>query len=85
MEIFKLVHYEIVSGEIPGYFIRINSINEISRVIHDSNYKSKMVKLVSDRHYGSMNIMEKFFIELNGDYERWDFIEQYFMGVDYDQ
>ena len=44
-----------------------------------------MVKLVSDRHYGSMNIMEKFFIELNGDYERWDFIEQYFMGVDYDQ
>lgn len=81
LEMFKLATYQVVSGERPEYFVRINSITQIEKIINDKNYKSEMVRLVQERHKSSIEIMNKFFKELKTDKERWDYIEQYFAGL----
>lgn len=80
LEIFKLATYQVISGERPEYFIRVNSISRIERIINDEFYKSKMVELVQFRHLQSIKIMDEFFLNLSNDKDRWDFIEKYFSG-----
>lgn len=80
LEIFKLATYQVISGERPEYFIRVNSISRIEGIINDEFYKSKMVELVQFRHLQSIKIMDEFFLKLSNDKDRWDFIEKYFSG-----
>lgn len=82
LEMFKLASYQVVSGERPEYFVRINSISRIENILNDEFYQSKMVNLVRYRHEQSIKIMNTFFLKLSGDTERWDFIEKYFAGVE---
>jgi len=42
--------YEVLSGERPEYFIRVNSITRIEQIINDDYYQSEMVRLVRQRH-----------------------------------
>lgn len=80
LEIFRLTNYEIVSGEKPEYFIRINSISAIERILENKYYQSNMVSLVAKRHADSIERMKHFFVELDNDKDRWDYIEKYFVG-----
>lgn len=82
LEAFKLVSYQVVSGERPEYFVRVNSILQIEKILNDSSYHSEMVKLVRERHKRSRDIMESFFTELSSDEDRWDYIERYFVGME---
>ena len=84
LEAFKLCSYQVVSGERPEYFVRVNSIMQIEKILDDSKYRSKMVKLVKDRHVKSRDTMRRFFTELHTDEERWDYIEKYFVGMEED-
>ena len=79
-EMFRLATYQVVSGERPEYFIRINSISQIEKILDNENYESEMIKLVRTRHEQSIKIMNQFFMELSEDKERWDYIENYFAG-----
>lgn len=81
LEALHLASYEVLSGERPEYFIRINSITAIEKILNNTNYESEMVKLVKKRHEDSKNRMTTFFTKLNNDQERWDYIEKYFAGV----
>lgn len=83
-EIFRIAEYDVTSGERPEYFIRINSIRAIERILANPNYRSEMVRMAKERHLESVKIMKKFFTQLNDDDERWDFIERYFVGLDQD-
>ena len=80
LEMFKLATYQVVSGERPEYFVRINSVSSIENILKDEFYQSKMVNLVRQRHEQSMKIMNTFFLKLSKDEERWDYIEKYFAG-----
>ena len=82
LETFKLATYEVTSGDIPEYFIRVNSVTAIEKILDTTDYESEMVKLVRFRHEESKRIMTYFFTELNDDKERWDYIERYFAGVE---
>lgn len=80
-EMFHLATYQVVSGERPEYFIRINSLSSIDRIINNPDYQSKMVQMVAERHNKSIEIMTHFFTELDNDLDRWNFIEKYFAGL----
>lgn len=82
LEIFKLATYDVTSGERPEYFIRINSIRAIERILDQPSYQSEMVQLSKQRHQESVKMMKEFFTQLNTDEERWDYIEKYFVGMD---
>lgn len=81
LETFGLATYKVVSGERPEYFIRVNSVTAIEKIIDNQFYQSEMVQLVKFRHSESIRIMKKFFMELKTDKERWDYIEKYFSGM----
>lgn len=82
LEAFALAKYDVRSGERPEFFIRVNSIKAIEKILNDPFYKSKMVELVNYRHNISVKMMTHFFKELKTDKERWDYIEKYFIASD---
>jgi hypothetical protein len=79
MELIDLTKYEIKAGDRPQYFIRINSATALNKVSDDS-YQSKTVNNVKLRHDNSIKIMSYFFTKLNNDKDRWDLVEDYFLG-----
>lgn len=81
LETFGLATYEVTSGDTPEYFIRINSISAIDRILENEHYESEMVRLVRLRHEESKEMMTTFFYDLTTDKERWDYIEKYFSGM----
>ena len=83
LEAFKLASYQVVSGERPEYFVRINSITQIEKILNDANYHSQMVSMVRKRHEQSIQMMTEFFTELDSDLERWNYVERYFVGMPY--
>ena len=85
IEILELADVDIRSGDSPEFFIRVNNPNAIEKVVRDRYYQSKTVELVHKKHLDSTKIMEYFFTTLTNDEERWNFIENYFLGqVDID-
>jgi hypothetical protein len=80
LEMLHFASYEVISGERPEYFVRVNSIYAIERITKANDYHSPMVSLSWKKHQESIHIMEKFFEELETDKERWDYIEKYFIG-----
>ena len=45
-------------------------------------YKNKIVEKAKDKHERDVQIFEKFILELKSKEERWNFIEDYFLGKD---
>ena len=82
LEAFSLAKYDVRSGERPEFFIRVNSIKAIEKILSDPYYKSSMVELVNNRHNDSVTMMTHFFKDLETDKERWDYIEKYFVASD---
>ncbi|NMA49672.1 MAG: hypothetical protein GX947_07885, partial [Tissierellia bacterium] len=83
LEIFGLANYEILGGESPEVFIRLNDPFKVKRLTSDeSEYRNEILSAVKKRHDNSTKILRKFFTELSQDDERWDFIEDYFLGYD---
>ena len=80
LEILELADVKISVGNNPEFFIRINSPSAIEKIVRNKSYKSKTVSLVDYKHKESCRLMEKFFTELTSDEDRWNFIEQYFLG-----
>lgn len=70
----------MLSGTNPEFFIRVNNPYAIERIINNSNYVSRTVALVGQKHKESCGFMSYFFTKLSTDTERWDFIERYFLG-----
>ena len=82
LEAFSLAKYDVRSGERPEFFIRVNSIKAIEKILNNTYYKSNMVELVNQRHNDSVNMMTHFFKDLKTDVERWNYIEKYFVASD---
>ena len=82
LELFDLVTYSLQNGERPEFFIRINSEKAIQRVLDKKDYHSQTLDTIRDMHYSSVDFMTYFFEKLNDNESRWNFIEDYFLGVD---
>ena len=80
MELLDLITYTFESGNRPEYFVRVNSESTILKAIDNPNYQSKTLATISNLHYDSVRYMKYFFTKLRTNEERWEFIEDYFLG-----
>jgi superfamily II DNA/RNA helicase len=84
IETFNIGTYEMAGGEVPAIFIRINDpvkINWLSR----NDYENEILKGVDGRQKISVKIMEHFFTTKMDNSERWEFIEDFFLGKQVDE
>ena len=83
LSIFNYISYEILGGEEPEIFIRLNDPQKIKNIVMGNTYYSNSyVNQAKQRHERDVSILKKFFIELHTDEERWEYIEDYFLGND---
>ena len=83
LSIFDYITYEVVGGEEPEIFIRLNDPNKIkSIVLGNTFYSNNYVAKAKQKHDRDVNVLLRFFNGLSSDQERWDYIEDYFLGWD---
>lgn len=81
LSIFDYVSYEIIGGEEPEIFIRLNDPNKVAGIVTGAiKYSNNYVTTAKEKHDRDVKVLYKFFIELKGNKERWDYIERYFLG-----
>ncbi len=79
LEIFELSTYEISGGEAPQLMVRINDpkkLNSLSKLRNEN----KVVTEIERKHKDSMEIMTYFFQNNMSNEQRWQYIEDYFLG-----
>lgn len=83
LSVFDYITYEISGGEEPEIFIRLNDPNKVKDIVlgnifYSNNYVSK----AKQKHDRDVSVLLRFFNELHTKKERWDYIENYFLGYD---
>lgn len=84
LEMLDLGTFEIKGGENPMIFIRINDPQRIERDSNNPNYTNTLLSKTLQRHYLSNQIFDHFFLRSFTNSERWNFIEEFFLGLDVD-
>lgn len=83
LSIFEYITYEIIGGEEPEIFIRLNDPNKLKGIVLGNiRYSNSYVTKAKKKHERDVNILLRFFSELKTDEDRWDYIENYFLGFD---
>lgn len=80
LELLDLTSYTFERGNRPEFFVRVNSEYTIQKVLDDHSYRSRTLTTIQKLHYDSVRYMTYFFTQLENDNERWQFIEDYFLG-----
>ena len=79
--LFGLVTFEILGGNKPEIFIRINYPEKIRQIVKGNiPYTNSLVDQAKMRHKNDVTILNYFFSKLKTDDERWNFIEKYYLG-----
>ncbi|RXK80714.1 hypothetical protein EST62_12415 [Chlorobaculum sp. 24CR] len=65
-------------------FIRVNDPDRIARDSISPNYSNSLLSKTLERHYLSNQVYDHFFLRSFKNSERWDFIEDFFLGADVD-
>ncbi len=84
LEMLELGTFEIKGGENPMVFIRINDPLRIERDSNNNNYNNTLLSKTLERHHLSNQIFDHFFLRSFSNDERWNFIEDFFLGSDVD-
>lgn len=83
LSIFGYITYEIQGGEEPEIFIRLNDPNKIKQIVNGTlKYSNNYVTKAKVKHERDVLVLRKFFTKFNNDEDRWNYIEQYFLGYD---
>lgn len=85
LEILELASYESLGGDSPMLFVRINDPLRIKRDSEDNNYVNSLLTKTRRRHETSSELFDHFFLHAFENNERWDFIEDYFLGKSSDE
>lgn len=80
LELLDLASYTFERGNSLEFFVRVNSEETIQKVLNNHSYKSRTLTTIQKLHYDSVRYMTYFFTQLRTDDERWQFIEDYFLG-----
>lgn len=84
LEMLELGTFEIKGGENPLIFIRINDPYRIEKDSNNNHYSNTLLSKTLERHHLSNQIFDHFFLRSFANEERWDFIEDFFLGSDVD-
>lgn len=79
LELFALATYEVVGGKNTEIFIRINDPMKIKRLAA-SNYRNTILADIERKRKKSQEVLQYFMKSKLSDDERWDIIENYFLG-----
>lgn len=83
LSIFEYISYEIVGGEQPEIYIRLNDPQKIKGIVNGSiKYSNSYVAAAREKLDRDVKVLNKFFLDLPDDTERWNYIENYFLGED---
>ena len=80
LEAFKIGNYELKGGNSPEIFIKINDINKLRILSKNSKYENKTLSKITKSNERSLEIMNYFFTTELDNKQRWNFIEDYFLG-----
>ena len=80
MELLGLATYEIRGGEKAEVFIRINDPEKIERLATSGKYTNGVLQNIQEHHRNNEKFLAAFFTADMSDEERWEVIEQYFLG-----
>lgn len=79
LEILGLASYDLKGGEMAEVFVRINDPLKIKR-LSESDYRNGVLQEIVRRHRDGQELLKRFFEARMSNEERWDFIEEYFLG-----
>ena len=82
LEILKLATYVVKGGDNPEIFIRLNDASKVKALASDSKYSNSVLRELNARHEYSSEVIKGFFTKQMADSERWDLVEEYFLGND---
>jgi len=83
LSVFDYITYEVAGGEEPEIFVRLNDPNKVREIVYGNIfYNNNYVTRAKQKHDRDVMVLLRFFNELHNDLERWDFIEDYFLGKD---
>jgi RecQ family ATP-dependent DNA helicase len=80
LEAFQLGSFEISGGKEPEIFIRINDPYKLRMLVQRGEYNNLILQDIERRHVRSIELMDLFFTGKFKSMDRWDAIEQYFLG-----
>lgn len=81
LEALELGTYIVAGGKMPVMFIRLNDPQKFKKIT-ESYYENKLLNNVYKRHLISMALFRYFFSSNLDNNNRWNFIEEYFLGED---
>ena len=82
LEIFGLASYEVRGGQNLEIFVRINDPQKIRSLSEDCRYKNMQLAKIHSRHKDAEKTMCAFLTKDMTSKQRWDLIEEYFLGHD---
>lgn len=82
LQALELATYEVRGGDNPEIFVRLNDPMKLKTLSTDPNYSNSVLKEQNKRHDYSAHVITHFFMTPMSDEERWDLIEEYFLGND---
>ena len=80
LELLDLASYEIRGGEKAEVFIRINDPRKIQNLVNDNRYRNNVLASIQKHHKRNIDLLTAFFTKDMSTHERWDLIEEYFLG-----
>lgn len=80
MELLGLATYEIRGGEKSEVFIRINDPEKLQYLARNGRYTNSVLQSIQEHHRKNERMLAAFFATDMEDSERWELIEQYFLG-----
>lgn len=81
LSLLDLITYEVLGGDNPEIFIRLNDPEKIRKIVAKQvYYTNDYVDRAREKHYRDVKILDYFFKELENDTDRWNYIEDYFAG-----
>ena len=83
-EILNIGTFVSQGGEDPKIFIRINDPRRIKKDSEDKNYSNFILESVKNRHKSSCQIFEHLFTQYLDNENRWNMIEDFFLGASTD-
>lgn len=79
--LFGLINFEVIGGNKPEIFIRVNYPDKIKHFVDGKVlYNNVLIKEARERHTNDVMVLNHFFMNLDNNEERWDFIENYYLG-----
>lgn len=80
LELLNLATYEIRGGEKAEVFIRINDPAKLEWLANSGKYTNSVLQSIQEHHRNNVRLLSAFFTTNLSDEERWELIEQYFLG-----